>query len=71
MHGEKFEFAYKERRDKMYVCEDCGHTTLEPGEHYVHLKNFHPQSPILLRFYDKRQFKFIEGGGSEEAEVTC
>lgn len=68
VHGEKFEFAYKERRDKMYVCEDCGHTTLEPGEHYVHLKNFHPQSPILLRFYDKRQFKFVEGDGSVE---TC
>ena len=42
----------------MYVCEDCGHTTPEPEVHYVHLKDNHPYSPALLKFYDKRHFKF-------------
>lgn len=58
VHGSEYAFAYKERRAKMYVCEDCGYTTTEPGQHFLHLKTYHPQSPVLLRFYDKRQFKF-------------
>ena len=43
---------------QMYVCEDCGHTTAEPEIHYLHLKDNHPYSPALLKFYDKRHFKF-------------
>ena len=43
---------------QMYVCEDCGHTTPEPELHYLHLKDHHPFSPALLKFYDKRHFKF-------------
>lgn len=70
VHGECFDYAYKERRNKLYVCEDCGYTTQEPGEHYLHLKNFHPQSPLLLRFYDKRQFKFAEKNSSQ-AQLAC
>ncbi|KAL4230810.1 zinc finger protein [Mactra antiquata] len=60
VHGSEYHYGYKERRAKLYVCEDCGHTTIEPGQHFVHLKSYHPQSPVLLRFYDKRQFKFHE-----------
>lgn len=58
VHGVAHNYAYKERRSKMYVCEECGHTTGEPESHYVHLKEFHPYSPALLKFYDKRHFKF-------------
>ena len=43
---------------QVYVCEDCGHTTKEPEAHYLHLKTQHPYSPALLKFYDKRHFKF-------------
>lgn len=43
---------------QMYVCEECGHTTSEPEVHYIHLKDNHPYSPALLKFYDKRHFKF-------------
>ncbi|KAG8230517.1 hypothetical protein J437_LFUL010037 [Ladona fulva] len=58
VHGVQHQYAYKERRSKMYVCEECGHTTGEPEVHYVHLKENHPYSPALLKFYDKRHFKF-------------
>uniref|UniRef100_A0A6A7G351 Protein ovo-like isoform X1 n=3 Tax=Hirondellea gigas TaxID=1518452 RepID=A0A6A7G351_9CRUS len=58
VHGVQHQYAYKERRSKMYVCEECGHTTGEPESHYVHLKELHPYSPCLLKFYDKRHFKF-------------
>ncbi|CAG0883215.1 unnamed protein product [Cyprideis torosa] len=58
VHGVQHAFNYKERRNKVYVCEECGHTTGEPEGHYLHLKDHHPYSPALLKFYDKRHFKF-------------
>lgn len=58
VHGVQHAYAYKERRTKVYVCEECGHTTGEPEVHYMHLKENHPYSPALLKFYDKRHFKF-------------
>lgn len=58
VHGVQHQYAYKERRTKVYVCEECGHTTNEPEVHYLHLKEHHPYSPALLKFYDKRHFKF-------------
>lgn len=61
VHGIQHQYAYKERRAKVYVCEECGHTTTEPEVHYVHLKQNHPYSPALLKFYDKRHFKFSDG----------
>ncbi|CAG9861166.1 unnamed protein product [Phyllotreta striolata] len=54
VHGVQHQYAYKERRTKVYVCEECGHTTNEPEVHYLHLKDKHPYSPALLKFYDKR-----------------
>lgn len=61
VHGIQHQYAYKERRAKVYVCEECGHTTNEPEVHYMHLQDRHPYSPALLKFYDKRHFKFTEG----------
>ncbi|XP_037939441.1 transcriptional regulator ovo-like isoform X1 [Teleopsis dalmanni] len=58
VHSVQHQYAYKERRAKMYVCEECGNTTCEPEKHYLHLKQNHPFSPALLKFYDKRHFKF-------------
>ena len=58
VHGRDFQFAHKQRRDKVYVCEECGHTTGRPELHYSHLKQQHPSSPALLRAHDKRYFKF-------------
>ncbi|XP_074651063.1 transcription factor ovo-like homolog lin-48 [Tubulanus polymorphus] len=58
VHNAKFNYSYKERRNKLYVCEECGHTTNDPESHYLHLKENHPHSPALLKCYDKRQFKF-------------
>lgn len=61
VHGIQHKYAYKERRAKVYVCEECGHTTNEPEVHYLHLKAHHPYSPSLYKFHDKRQFKFTDG----------
>ncbi|KAL3881026.1 hypothetical protein ACJMK2_033226 [Sinanodonta woodiana] len=58
VHGVEYKYAYKERRNKVYVCEDCGHSTEDPEEHYHHLQDNHPHCPALMRSHDKRQFKF-------------
>lgn len=58
VHGFNHKFGYKIRRHKLYVCEDCGHTSADPSDHYEHIKIFHPYSPVLHRYYDRRQFKF-------------
>ncbi|KAK6173852.1 hypothetical protein SNE40_017237 [Patella caerulea] len=58
VHASRLEFGYKQRREKLHVCEDCGHTTEDPASHYLHLKHNHPNSAVLKKFYDKRQFKF-------------
>ena len=58
VHGVELQFAYKQRRPKTYVCEECGHTTSQPELHYLHLRRLHPFSPALARSHDKRLFKF-------------
>ncbi|CAF1290866.1 unnamed protein product [Adineta steineri] len=58
VHELNHAFGYKIRRNKLYVCEDCGHTSTDPTSHYEHIKKFHPYSPLVHRYYDKRQFKF-------------
>ncbi|UJR22266.1 hypothetical protein I4U23_025327 [Adineta vaga] len=58
VHGFNHTYGYKTRRNKLYVCEDCGHTSTDPTNHYEHIKTFHPYSPLIHRYYDKRQFKF-------------
>lgn len=59
-------FRYKERRAKLYVCEDCGHTTENPEEHLTHLQKFHPNSPALKRSYDRRIIKIPKNGTSND-----
>ena len=58
VHGVQHNYNYKERRNKVYVCEECGNTTIEPAAHYFHLNDTPPHRPALLKFYDKRHFKF-------------
>ncbi|ESO12837.1 hypothetical protein HELRODRAFT_63219 [Helobdella robusta] len=58
LHGLEIPYAYKERRHKTYVCEECGHTSDQPEVHYKHLKDNHPDCPSLRRTHDRRLFKF-------------
>ena len=63
VHNVTYNYTYKERRAKMYVCEECGHTTADPEEHFEHLQTMHPHNPALARGGDKRQFKFGKSDG--------
>ncbi|GFS19872.1 protein ovo, partial [Elysia marginata] len=45
IHGCVEELAFNERRVKLYVCEDCGHSTDLAEEHYAHVRHAHPTRP--------------------------
>ena len=54
-HPQKISYYYY---CQVYVCEECGHSTSDPEDHFRHLQQNHPFSPALARCHDKRQFKF-------------
>ncbi|XP_067949490.1 transcription factor ovo-like homolog lin-48 [Watersipora subatra] len=58
VHNEEYDYQFKQRRSKLYVCEQCGTVNDDPEKHFLHLKDFHPGTPALQKCYDKRQFKF-------------
>lgn len=68
MHGLNHSYGYKSRRNKLYVCEDCGHTSPDATNHFEHIKIFHPYSPLIHRFYDKRQFQLAFNQNSSLSE---
>ncbi|KAM4617848.1 putative transcription factor Ovo-like 1 [Discoglossus pictus] len=49
IHGVQQNYAYKERRTKLYVCEECGYTADSQEDHIHHLQDHHPHSPLLHR----------------------
>src|SRR6218665_77108 len=70
VHGMQLSFNFKQRRTKMYVCEDCGHFTDDPEDFYSHLKNNHPNSMALQRRHDKRRFKFSVPASSTDVSSS-
>ena len=69
VHQVELSFRYKERRAKLYVCEDCGITTENPEEHLEHLQKFHPNSPALKRSYDRRIIKINSGDSNSNTNI--
>ncbi|KAJ8372266.1 hypothetical protein AAFF_G00291210 [Aldrovandia affinis] len=47
IHGVTQQYAYKERRNKLYVCEECGLTAQTQESLQRHLVAQHPQSALL------------------------
>ncbi|XP_044038858.1 putative transcription factor Ovo-like 1a [Siniperca chuatsi] len=47
IHSVTQKYAYKERRNKLYVCEECGHTSGTQDELLIHLHSLHPNSHLL------------------------
>ncbi|XP_010901158.1 putative transcription factor Ovo-like 1a [Esox lucius] len=47
IHGVTQQYAYKERRNKLYVCEECGHTAPSQDALLKHYHTLHPNSAFL------------------------
>ncbi|XP_076027763.1 putative transcription factor Ovo-like 1a [Genypterus blacodes] len=64
IHSVTLKYAYKERRNKLYVCEECGHTAGTQDDLVLHLHSLHPNSALLKGKAARR------GGGEEEEEES-
>ncbi|MCP9259004.1 putative transcription factor Ovo-like 1 [Dirofilaria immitis] len=49
VHGTQHNYGYKERRSKVFVCEDCGFTAPIFDQYIQHLQINHPFSPQLIK----------------------
>uniref|UniRef100_UPI0037E72E03 putative transcription factor Ovo-like 1a n=1 Tax=Semicossyphus pulcher TaxID=241346 RepID=UPI0037E72E03 len=76
IHNFTLKYAYKERRNKLYVCEECGHTAGTQDELLIHLHLLHPDSH-LLKGKALRKAGGREGGSSPgspqgaDSDDTC
>ncbi|XP_068164496.1 putative transcription factor Ovo-like 1a [Antennarius striatus] len=64
IHSVTQKYAYKERRNKLYVCEECGHTSGNQEELLKHIQSLHPNSHLLK---GKAARRSGGGGGSSGA----
>lgn len=69
VHNMDINYAYKQRRNKIYVCEECGHSTADASKHFLHLRENHPNNPALMKCHDRRQFKFHGGETTTQQNV--
>lgn len=69
VHSMDISYAYKQRRNKIYVCEECGHSTADASKHFLHLRENHPNNPALMKCHDRRQFKFNGGETTTQQSV--
>ncbi|KAM8898999.1 putative transcription factor Ovo-like 1a [Spinachia spinachia] len=68
IHSVSQKYAYKERRNKLYVCEECGLTAGTQDELLVHLHSLHPDSGLLKGKAARRAAGGGGGGGGGEGE---
>uniref|UniRef100_A0A8D2IP96 C2H2-type domain-containing protein n=1 Tax=Varanus komodoensis TaxID=61221 RepID=A0A8D2IP96_VARKO len=47
IHGVQQRYAYRERRSKLFVCEDCGFTCSGSDEFHAHVRRLHPTDGLL------------------------
>jgi Zinc finger, C2H2 type len=45
LHGLQLAYGYKQRRDKIYVCELCGFSADRPDSFHEHMTTVHPECP--------------------------
>ncbi|KAJ3589833.1 hypothetical protein NHX12_010674 [Muraenolepis orangiensis] len=65
IHGVHQQYAYRQRRSKIFVCEDCGFTSNRPDEYFVHVRQCHPGSPALRRYYRRQAHENANFAGGE------
>lgn len=69
IHGVHQQYAYRQRRSKIFVCEDCGYTSSRPDEYFLHVRQRHPGSPALRRYY-RRQTNEDNSFGSGDSKLN-
>ncbi|XP_060113766.1 putative transcription factor ovo-like protein 3 [Heteronotia binoei] len=47
IHSVQQHYAYRERRSKLFVCEECGFTASAGEEYYGHVRQCHPAGGLV------------------------
>ncbi|XP_078389230.1 putative transcription factor Ovo-like 1 [Cetorhinus maximus] len=58
IHNVHQNYAYRERRSKIFVCEDCGFTSSQGDAFFLHIRDHHPGSPLLRKYLRKQSASF-------------
>ncbi|CAH2314652.1 transcription factor ovo 3 [Pelobates cultripes] len=61
IHGVVQSYAYRQRRSKIYVCEECGFTSPSADTYTLHVIEVHPSSPVLSKHLRKRGAGVLRG----------
>ncbi|KAM8952804.1 putative transcription factor ovo-like protein 3 [Pelodytes ibericus] len=61
IHGMLQSYAYRQRRSKIYVCEDCGFTSSSADAYTMHVIEAHPSSPVISKHLRKRGAGVLRG----------
>ncbi|XP_068105636.1 putative transcription factor ovo-like protein 3 [Hyperolius riggenbachi] len=61
IHGVLQSYAYRQRRSKIYVCEDCGFTSPSADTYTLHVLEVHPSNPMLSKHLRKRVAGVLRG----------
>lgn len=70
IHGVRQQYAYRQRRSKIFVCEDCGYTSNRPDEYFLHVRQCHPGSPALRRYYRRQAHENAGTPGAGEPKLS-
>ncbi|XP_028676482.1 transcription factor Ovo-like 2 [Erpetoichthys calabaricus] len=68
IHGAALHFAYKQRRDKLYICEECGYATHSQEVLHLHLQDNHPSSTFLRKASKKMEMTLQKKQGEDQSE---
>ena len=74
VHDVQLNFAFKERRKKIYVCENCGSSNNDAFDHYLHMWVAHSRlaMPKRLRAKVLHRVKYVlknqYGGGDKSGD---
>lgn len=68
IHGVLQQYAYKERRNKLYVCEECGHTASAQDTLLRHIHTEHPNSFLLRAKGARRPSPMMSAAGDDTSQ---
>ncbi|XP_053123642.1 putative transcription factor ovo-like protein 3 [Hemicordylus capensis] len=53
IHSIQQHYAYRERRSKLFVCEECGFTCSGSDEYYGHMRQLHPAHGLVAEAFQE------------------
>uniref|UniRef100_A0A8D0C2F3 C2H2-type domain-containing protein n=1 Tax=Salvator merianae TaxID=96440 RepID=A0A8D0C2F3_SALMN len=71
IHGVEQHYAFRERRSKLFVCEECGFTCGGSDEYYGHLRQLHPAAGLPGKDFQKLPPPALQQTGVVQGRDFC